>query len=138
MKATEIKTMLSDNLKQMVLPSTEELPCSGSIPVDNVDRRAGRSQDQNFLPNFLLFLLQSIWASRMDWFFGVDMGVYHTTVGGISQELLSWYDRNLNRYLTPDDIILFGRQYADQERQRAEQLASYLRSIGVDPDNLPS
>ncbi|MBW4636153.1 MAG: Uma2 family endonuclease [Iphinoe sp. HA4291-MV1] len=29
------------------------------------------------------------------------------------------------------------RQRAKQERQRAEQLAAYLRSIGVDPDNLP-
>lgn len=26
----------------------------------------------------------------------------------------------------------------EQERQRAEQLAAYLRSLGVDPDNLPS
>jgi hypothetical protein len=25
----------------------------------------------------------------------------------------------------------------EQERQRAEQLAAYLRSLGVDPDNLP-
>jgi Uma2 family endonuclease len=28
-------------------------------------------------------------------------------------------------------------QRAEQERQRAEQLAAYLRSIGVDPDHLP-
>jgi hypothetical protein len=27
----------------------------------------------------VLFLLSSIWANRMDWFFGVDMAVYHTT-----------------------------------------------------------
>jgi hypothetical protein len=25
----------------------------------------------------------------------------------------------------------------EQERQRAEQLAAYLRNLGVDPDNLP-
>ncbi|GAB1540396.1 Uma2 family endonuclease [Scytonema sp. NUACC21] len=29
------------------------------------------------------------------------------------------------------------RQRAEQERQRAEQLSAYLRSLGVDPDNLP-
>lgn len=29
------------------------------------------------------------------------------------------------------------RQRAKQERQRAEQLAAYLRSLGIDPDNLP-
>jgi hypothetical protein len=26
----------------------------------------------------------------------------------------------------------------ERERQRAEQMAQYLRSLGVDPDNLPS
>ncbi len=53
------------------LPSTAELPCSDDTPVDN--------EDQNFIPNLLLFLLESIWANRNDWFFGIDMGVYHTT-----------------------------------------------------------
>ena len=63
--------MLSDDLKLIELPSTDELACSDDIPVDN--------EDQNFLPNILLFLLNSIWASRIDWFFGVDMTIYHTT-----------------------------------------------------------
>jgi Uma2 family endonuclease len=62
--------MLSDYLK-IGLPSTDKLPCSDDVPVDN--------EDQNFLPNILLFLLNSIWADRTDWFFGVDMAVYHTT-----------------------------------------------------------
>ncbi len=53
------------------LPTSAELACSDDIPVDN--------EEQNYLPNFLLFLLEFIWASRNDWFFGVDMGVYHTT-----------------------------------------------------------
>jgi Uma2 family endonuclease len=53
------------------LPSTAELPCSDDTPVDN--------EDQNLLPNVLLFLLKTIWADRMDWYFGVDMAVYHTT-----------------------------------------------------------
>lgn len=54
-----------------LLPTSAELPCSDDTPVDN--------EDQNFIPNFLLFLLEYIWASRNDWFFGVDMGIYHTT-----------------------------------------------------------
>ena len=62
--------MLSPDLKQ-ALPTTDELACSDDTPVDN--------EDQNFLPNVLLFLLNSIWARPMDWFFGVDMAVYHTT-----------------------------------------------------------
>jgi Uma2 family endonuclease len=53
------------------LPSTQDLPCSDETPVDN--------EDQNLLPNILLFLLRSIWAGRMDWYFGVDMAIYHTT-----------------------------------------------------------
>ena len=62
--------MLPSELKQS-LPSSEELPCSDDAPVDN--------EDQNLLPNVLLFLLSTIWAERMDWYFGVDMAIYHTT-----------------------------------------------------------
>jgi len=56
---------------QQSLPSSEELPCSDDTPVDN--------EDQNLLPNVLLFLLSTIWAERLDWYFGVDMAIYHTT-----------------------------------------------------------
>jgi Uma2 family endonuclease len=54
-----------------LLPSTAELPCSDDTPVDN--------EDQNLLPNLLLFLLRNLWSERMDWYFGVDMAIYHTT-----------------------------------------------------------
>jgi Uma2 family endonuclease len=53
------------------LPTSAELPCSDETPVDN--------EDQNFIPNFLLFLLEFMWGTRQDWFFGVDMAIYHTT-----------------------------------------------------------
>ncbi|PZO23228.1 MAG: hypothetical protein DCF25_00985 [Leptolyngbya foveolarum] len=62
--------MTSAYLRQS-LPSTADLPCSDDTPVDD--------EDQNLLPNLLLLLLNSLWAERMDWFFGVDMAVYHTT-----------------------------------------------------------
>ncbi len=52
------------------LPSTLELPYSDDQPVDN--------EDQNLLPNLLLILLTHLWSGRTDWYFGVDMGVYHT------------------------------------------------------------
>jgi Uma2 family endonuclease len=61
--------MLQVNRKH--LPSSTELPDSDDTPVDN--------EDQNWLPNVLLLLLKYIWADRTDWFFGVDMGVYHST-----------------------------------------------------------
>lgn len=53
------------------LPTAAELPCSDDIPVDN--------EDQNLLPNLLLLLLTHVWSKRMDWYFGVDMAIYHTT-----------------------------------------------------------
>jgi len=53
------------------LPTGDELPDSDDIPVDN--------EDQNLIPNVLLFLLNFIWVKRSDWFFGVDMGIYHPT-----------------------------------------------------------
>ncbi|MGF1479411.1 MAG: Uma2 family endonuclease [Cyanophyceae cyanobacterium] len=56
---------------QLRLPTSDELPSSDDTPVDN--------EDQNFIPNLLLFLMQFIWAERQDWYFGVDMGIYHTT-----------------------------------------------------------
>ena len=221
------------------------------------------NEDQNLLPNLLLFLLSRIWSERMDWFFGVDMAVYHTTgispkvpvvpdaflslgverkkegksrrsyatweendtipiltlemvshqpndeydakrdlyansgvlyyvvydpeywqrdrhqtfevyklidqiyqlqigepfwmpeidigigrshriLGRIEQEVLLWFDIDGNVYPTSDDIIeskeselIAEPQKAEAEKQRAEQLAQYLRSLGVDPDNLP-
>ncbi len=70
--------MVSQPLKAR-LPSTEELPCSDDTPVDNVGQRPSRSEDQNLLPNLLLFALTLLWSERADWYFGVDMAVYHTT-----------------------------------------------------------
>jgi Uma2 family endonuclease len=61
--------MLQIDLKH--LPTSEELLGSDDTPVDN--------EDQNFVPNILLFLLEYWWKNRNDWFFAVDMGVYHTT-----------------------------------------------------------
>ena len=53
------------------LPSSAELPDTDDSPVDN--------EDQNFVPNVLLFLLEYLWSDQDDWFFAVDMGIYHTT-----------------------------------------------------------
>lgn len=81
------------------LPSSAELPCSDDTPVDN--------EDQNFIPNLLLFLLEYIWANRNDWFFGVDMGVYHTT--GVSPLVP----------IVPDGFLSLGveRRKADKSRK---------------------
>ena len=68
--------MISQFLLQN-LPNTADLPCSDDTPVDN--------EDQNLLPNLLLLLLTHLWSARLDWCFGVDMAVYHTT--GISPKV---------------------------------------------------
>lgn len=57
--------------RRQALPSSDELPGSDDTPVGH--------EDQNFLPNYLLFLLELLWSDRQDWYFGVDMGIYHTT-----------------------------------------------------------
>ncbi|MDF5727010.1 MAG: hypothetical protein PUP92_02990, partial [Rhizonema sp. PD38] len=88
------------------------------------------------------------------WMPEVELGIgrYQGVIGGISQQFLSWYDKSGNRYLTSDEQAQLERTRAEQERTRAEQertraeqertrvehLAQYLRSLGIDPDNLPS
>ncbi|MGL5032578.1 MAG: Uma2 family endonuclease [Microcystaceae cyanobacterium] len=57
------------DLRDRLLPTAEQLPCSDETPVDN--------QLQNDIPNLLLYLLSLIWKERQDWYFGVDMGVYY-------------------------------------------------------------
>ena len=50
------------------LPTADELPCSDDTPVDN--------ELQEIIPSLLKSILQILWADRMGWFFGIDMGVY--------------------------------------------------------------
>jgi hypothetical protein len=82
---------------------------------------------------------------------GLGIGRCQQTLGGIPQEVLTWYDGEGNRYLPADELVeqiqsqlsivsqreLAERQRAQAERQRADQLAEYLRSIGIDPNHLP-
>jgi Uma2 family endonuclease len=81
------------------LPPSTELPDSDDIPVDN--------EDQNWIPNVLLMLLKNIWMDRTDWFFGVDMGVYHTT------------GKNVRVPVVPDGFLSLGvaRRKNDKSRR---------------------
>ena len=51
------------------LPSSEELPDSDDTPVDN--------ELQDLIPSLLKMILARLWQHRLDWFFGVDMGIYY-------------------------------------------------------------
>ena len=51
------------------LPTEDDLPDSDDTPVDN--------ELQVLIPSLLRSILALFWAERMDWFFGVNMGVYY-------------------------------------------------------------
>ncbi|MEH2293970.1 Uma2 family endonuclease [Nostoc sp.] len=76
------------------LPSSEELPDSDDTPVDN--------ELQDLIPGLLKAILAMAWAERMDWFFGVDMGIYYhpdlppiVPDGFLSLGVERFYDENL-------------------------------------------
>ncbi|AFY49537.1 hypothetical protein Nos7524_3757 [Nostoc sp. PCC 7524] len=76
------------------LPSSEELPDSDDTPVDN--------ELQDLIPGLLKTLLAMAWPERMDWFFGVDMGIYYdpdlpaiVPDGFLSLGVERFYDQNL-------------------------------------------
>jgi hypothetical protein len=110
------------------LPTSDELPCSDDTPVDN--------EDQSYLPNFLLFLLASVWSDLMDWFFGIGLGIgwLQREVSGIQLELLYWYNESGVRYLAADELEQQERQRAEQERAEKQRLLDRLRAMGIDPD----
>jgi Uma2 family endonuclease len=61
--------MLLEYNPRHCLPSAEDLPDSDDLPVDN--------QLQHLIPGLLEAILALIWSEKMDWFFGVDMGIYY-------------------------------------------------------------
>ena len=60
--------MLHYNLPRN-LPSADELLDSDETPVDN--------ELQELIPGLLKAILLILWSERMDWFFGIDMGIYY-------------------------------------------------------------
>jgi Uma2 family endonuclease len=90
------------------LPTAEELPDSDETPVDN--------QLQNDIPNLLLILLASIWATRDDWYFGVDMGIY--------------YDPN-KPAIVPDGFLAVGVKRYTGERGRLSYLLWYEPAVPI-------
>ncbi|WP_179050973.1 Uma2 family endonuclease [Nostoc sp. TCL26-01] len=51
------------------LPSSEELPDSEDIPVDN--------ELQDLIPSLLKASLALVWSDRWDWLFGINLGIYY-------------------------------------------------------------
>jgi hypothetical protein len=72
---------------------------------------------------------------------GLGIGRYQAVIGGISQEILTWYDGQGNRHLSAEEQerqrAAREQQRAERERSAKERLEAYLRSQGIDPDQLP-
>jgi Uma2 family endonuclease len=60
--------MLLKNDPTLYLPSAEDLPAPDNVHVDN--------QLEHLIPGLLEAILALIWSERLDWFFGVSMGIY--------------------------------------------------------------
>ncbi|QLE57029.1 Uma2 family endonuclease [Nostoc sp. TCL26-01] len=88
------------------LPSAEELPDSDETPVDN--------ELQELIPGLLKAMLLLLWEERMDWFFGVDMGIYYhpdkpaiVPDGFLSLGVERFYDEELRpSYVLWDENVL--------------------------------
>ena len=82
---------------------------------------------------------------------GLGLGRAMQVVGGISLEVLLWHDQADRPFQVPEEElrqlqvqVKSLEQRAEAERQRAEaerkermRLIEYVRSLGIDPDNLP-
>jgi Uma2 family endonuclease len=73
------------------------------------------------------------WIASMNLY----LGIWHGTKAERTGYWLRWWDENGNLLLWGTERLEQERQRAEQERQRAERLESYLRSQGINPDELP-
>ncbi|MEA5618222.1 hypothetical protein VB711_10300 [Cronbergia sp. UHCC 0137] len=75
---------------------------------------------------------------------GLGIGCERGNQGGWQREWVYWYNRSGVRYLTAEERAereLVARQQAEgialQERREKEKLAAYLKSLGINPDQIP-
>nr|WP_228021261.1 Uma2 family endonuclease [Romeria gracilis] len=60
---------------------------------------------------------------------GVELGIWQGRYGNQLLPWLRWWDSQAN-------LLLTGDERAEQEKQRAERLATKLRELGIDPDEV--
>jgi len=84
---------------------------------------------------------------RMVWMpeIGLGIGCEYGNQGDWQREWVYWYDCQGVRYLTSSEQTAQERQarlqaeaIAAQEREKQERLAAYLRSLGINPDDIGS
>ncbi|MEH2318109.1 Uma2 family endonuclease [Nostoc sp.] len=66
---------------------------------------------------------QRYWIAQMNLYIGVWQGTRENRIG----KWLRWWDEQGN-------LLLWGGELAEQERQRAERLAAQLRAAGIEPE----
>ncbi|WP_375513358.1 Uma2 family endonuclease [uncultured Nostoc sp.] len=92
-------------------------PDSGSIEMyrlDNTEQYILQEADQN----------QRYWIAEMNLYLGVWQGTRENRTG----KWLRWWDEQGN-------LLPWGTELAEQERQRAERLAAQLRAAGIEPED---
>lgn len=92
--------MVFEYNRRACLPSSEELPDSDDTPVDN--------GLQDLIPGLLKDTLAMAWLDRMDWFFGVDMGIYYDPdePAIVPDDFLSLgVERFYDEYLRPSYVL---------------------------------
>jgi Uma2 family endonuclease len=75
--------------------------------------------------NYVLQPGARVWMPEIGLAIGREQGTYQ----GRTREWLYWYDQEGRKLPTPEEL-------AQQERQRAEQLAQKLRELGINPDKI--
>jgi hypothetical protein len=74
------------------------------------------------------------WVDAM----GLYLGTWQGTKEAHTGYWLRWWDKDGNLLPWAVEKIEQERQRAEQEREEKERLIAYLRSQGIDPDNLPN
>jgi Uma2 family endonuclease len=67
---------------------------------------------------------------------GVELGLWQGKYKNVELPWLRWWDDQGNLLLTGEEMALREKQRAEQEKQRADYLASKLKELNIDPDNL--
>lgn len=67
---------------------------------------------------------------------GLGIGRGRGSFEGWNREWLYWYDRDGNRFLSPDERIQQQQRLREEEQRLREDLIAKLRARGLDPDTL--
>ncbi|WP_414576010.1 Uma2 family endonuclease [Anabaena sp. CCY 9402-a] len=100
-------------------------PNTGELEVYRLDQKTGRYSPQTPNEN------QHYWIAEMNLYLGVWQGTRENRTGN----WLRWWNETGQLLLWGSELVEQERQRAEQERQRAERLAAQLRAAGIEPQD---